>query len=402
VRVRRLGGDRAGEIGLTRFLRNAAVTPSAMVTEAAERTASRCPGRRVLVIQDTTAVAVAASGGRGLFLHAALAVDADDGAVLGLADASFLLRDGSETKASIRRTPFEAKESYRWLAGAQAAGRVGADAARVTVVADRESDVLELFMQCPPDVDLLVRAKHDRAMGKGGPRMWACAEAAPELGQAQIDLPAAPGRRARSAQIVVRALAVEPSRPGRGGRGKHVPCGVRLTLVDVREIDPPPGVAPVHWRLLTTLLACDAEEAFAIVDLYRRRWAIEQLFRTLKTAGFDIEGLDIAAVSVQQLVHARDGAQGPHPARPLTDAFDAADLPLLQAYTARLEGKTARQKNPHPEGSLAYAAWVCARLGGWTGYYGRAGPIVMLEGWLQIQAAKQALAAMAEHASYDV
>jgi hypothetical protein len=86
----------------------------------------------------------------------------------------------------------------------------------------------------------------------------------------------------------------------------------------------------------------------------------------------------------------------------MTDAFDAADLPLLQAYTAKLEGKTARQKNPHPEGSLAYAAWVCARLGGWTGYYGRAGPIVMLEGWLQLQAAKQALAAMAEHASYDV
>ena len=42
--------------------------------------------------------------------------------------------------------------------------------------------------------------------------------------------------------------------------------------------------------------------------------------------------------------------------------------------------KTARQKNPHPKGSLVYAAWVCARLGGWTGYYGKPGPIVMLRG----------------------
>ncbi|MGL4962523.1 MAG: hypothetical protein ACRC67_14925, partial [Inquilinus sp.] len=46
---------------------------------------------------------------------------------------------------------------------------------------------------------------------------------------------------------------------------------------------------------------------------------------------------------------------------------------LLEACCAQLEGKTQRQKNPHPKGSLAYAAWVCARLGGWTGYYGKPG-----------------------------
>jgi hypothetical protein len=148
-------------------------------------------------------------------------------------------------------------------------------------------------------------------------------------------------------------------------------------------------------------------EAWAVADLYRQRWTIEQLFRTLKTQGFDIEGLDIegldieepaprnrlvtaaliAAVCIQQLVHARDG--GPGPLRPQSDAFEAEDVPLLEACCAKLEGKTERQKNPHPKGSLAYAAWVCARLGGWTGYYGKPGPIVMLEGWLEFQAMKR-------------
>ena len=129
-----------------------------------------------------------------------------------------------------------------------------------------------------------------------------------------------------------------------------------------------------------------AAQAGAVVALYRRRWAIEQLFRTLKTQGFDIEGSDIegsdieglriedpapgdklitaaliAAVAIQQLVHARDG--GPGPLRPCTDVFQPEDNPLLEAYCAKLEGKTQRQKNPHPEGSLAYTAWVCARLG---------------------------------------
>ena len=38
------------------------------------------------------------------------------------------------------------------------------------------------------------------------------------------------------------------------------------------------------------------------------------------------------------------------------------------------------QKNPHPKGSLAFAAWVIGRLGGWTGYYGKPGPKVMRRG----------------------
>ena len=366
----------------------------------------------MLAIQDTSVVRQGARRGTGLFLHAVLGVDADDGAVLGLLDAELLehaprpriAAAQAEIEAALRVTPFEAKESARWLRGARAAGRIGAEAARVTVIADRESDIFELFAQRPDGVDLLVRASHDRALGEGSGRMFAAIDAQPEAGRATIDLPAKPGRRARTAVLAVRRRDVEPVRPGGGGNVVRVPGGVRLTLVDVREVDPPPGAEKVHWRLLTTLPVAGAADAFAVADLYRRRWAIEQLFRTLKTEGFDVEGLSIAAdaprarlvvaalvaaVIVQQLVHARDGTQGPSPLRPLTDAFDAADLPLLKAFTAKLQGKTARQKNPHPEGSLAYAAWVCARLGGWTGYYGKPGPIVMLNGWLRFQAAKE-------------
>ena len=46
---------------------------------------------------------------------------------------------------------------------------------------------------------------------------------------------------------------------------------------------------------------------------------------------------------------------------------------LTNLATAPLKGRTAKQKNPQPPGSLAYATWVCGRLGGWTGYYGQPG-----------------------------
>jgi hypothetical protein len=391
---------------LTRLLRNDSVTVAAMSAEAGLRLAERCRGRHVLAIQDTTVVRSA--GGGGLYLHPVIVVDADDGALLGLAHASFLSRDTGQ-RESRKSVPVQDKESRRWLDGADKAAEVCASAARVTVIADRESDIYAAFAQRPAQADLLVRAAQDRSLDDGG-RLFAALDALPEAGRATLDIPAKPGRKARSATGAIRFMTVELARP-RNGKNAGLPETVRLTAVDVREIDPPPGEV-VHWRLLTTHTIQDVAQAFAVVDLYRRRWAIEQLFRTLKTQGFDIEGLRIgedaplgrlvmaaliAAVTIQQLVHAREGSQGPGPLRPVTDAFEPQDMPLLEAFCAKLQGKTERQKNPHPKASLAYAAWVCARLGGWTGYYGKPGPIVMLNGWLDFQAAKRGVAVLNEN-----
>ena len=402
VRVRRLGGKRSGEIRLTRWLRNPAVTVREMAETAAARTAERCAGRHLLAIQDTTVVR--SEGGGGDYLHAVLGVDAEDGTILGLVDGVFLHREAGR-KAQRRALPVAAKESQRWLDGAARAAVVGTSAARVTVVADRESDIYEAFARCPANVELLVRAAQDRAL-EDGERLFASMDKQAEALRVGIDLPARPGRAARQATLALRFATVQVARP-RHGRVGDLPATLSLQLVDVREVEAPAGAPPIHWRLLTTQIVSNATEALAVVELYRKRWAIEQLFRTMKTQGFDIEGIEIeetaprnrlvmaalvAAVTVQQLVHARDG--GPGPLRPMTDAFEPDDLPLLCAHCRELEGKTARQKNPHPECSLAYAAWVCARLGGWTGYYGKPGPIVMLDGWTQFQAGKAAIRAL--------
>jgi len=41
---------------------------------------------------------------------------------------------------------------------------------------------------------------------------------------------------------------------------------------------------------------------------------------------------------------------------------------VLEPLVRKFEGKTAKQKNPHPTHSLAWAPWCIARLGGWNGY----------------------------------
>src|SRR3954452_11776542 len=209
VRVRRLGASRAGEIRLTRFLRNPAVTVEEMAAEAAARTAARCAGRAVLAIQDTTVVT--SQGGGGLYLHAVLAVDEGDGAILGLMHACFLARDAGRRSARGSR-PVAEKESRRWLDGAGRAAEVGAKAARVTVIADRESDIFAAFALRPAATELVVRAAQDRSLGDGG-RLFGRADALAEGGRARLRLPAKPGRTAREALVAVRFMAVELARP---------------------------------------------------------------------------------------------------------------------------------------------------------------------------------------------
>ncbi len=389
VAVRSLGGGRAGEMRLTRFLRNGKVSVAAIVAAAAERTATRLVGRHVLAIEDTTSLRDDGAG-CSLQAHVTLAADAESGALLGLAHAEMLRHEGG-LRAGYKKRRFEDKESRRWLGQAEAAGALAASggAVAVTMVADREADIYEIFALKPAGVELLIRAAQDRVLEDGG-RLFDRLACAPQAGRVGIELPAAPGRAARRAQLAVRFLRACVKRPSNRAAAEVLPASLAVTLVEAREIDPPQGAAAAHWRLLTTHPVDDFAKARWIVGLYRRRWLIEELFRTIKTRGFDIERVTIAedpfeklaaatlvaGVSVLAMVKEREGAAN----RPLHDVFEADEQPALEAVSAELEGKTERQKNPHPNGSLAFATWVCARLGGWTGYYGKPGPVVILKG----------------------
>jgi len=398
VNLRALGAGRSGEVRFGRFLRCEAVSPGEMIGTALAHTQGLVAGRHILAIQDTTTLRDDGNR-RSLNLHPMIAVDAEDDALLGLVHARFLARDGSVGQVHCNKRRFAEKESCRWLDATRASAALLAAGARaVTVIGDREGDIYEDFALRPAEVDVLYRAHHDRVLADGTtlfsqPAGWKI------LGRETIVVPAAPGRRARSVVLALRAGVVTLQRPKRNCAAEtaKLPATVTLTLVEAREVDPPAGGEPVLWRLLTSHTVTRLAEARRITGFYRQRWIIEQLFRTMKSKGFDIEASRvaeggpfeklaiatlIAAIEVLSLVRERDGAAG----RSATDLFELDELPILEAVSTNLEGKTARQKNPHKPGSLAHVAWVCARLGGWTGYYGKPGPVVMLHGMLRLQA----------------
>jgi hypothetical protein len=407
--------NRAREVQFTRFLRNNSVTAEEIAGHAAQLTAARAGGRNIVVVQDTSELALGGrlakangygpigKGGaaRGLLLHAVLAVDADNGGVLGLLDAQVWNRTGGKVKDRRSRTTRQ-KESQRWIDGTRCAGEVLAQTASVIAVSDRESDIYEHFVLRPQNVQLIVRAGQNRRIETDEEEqidlLFSHVDGLPEQGRFTVDISAGPGRKARGSELAVRFSPVVLRKP-KNGAAADLPETVALAIVDVRETSAPPVGKPIHWRLLTTLPITDLAEARRIVDRYRMRWVIEEYFHTHKTGGFDIEAADIgdpqamirfvaavavAAVTVMQLVKAREGGTG----QSLLEAFEPADQPVLEAISNKLAGKTERQKNPHPKGSLAYAAWVIASLGGWDGYYGKPGPKTMrigLEAFLRIK-----------------
>ena len=415
--IRRLATCRAEQAGFARFFRNPNVMVEEILATAGGHTAQAAAGRHVLLIEDTSEINYQAKSGRksrlgqvgngtdvGLFVHPALAIDAADGTVLGLAGATIWCRRKAKRR-DYQEQPIEAKESYRWLETITQARADLDQSPLVTAIADREADIFELFARLPEaQTHVLVRAAHDRALGDGG-RLFKKLAAQHAVGEIAFDLPARPDRLARSVRLAVRFKAVTLRQP-RQGADPRDPKTVPLNAVEIREIDPPTKTEAVLWRLLTTHRVTTLEEACAVVELYRRRWAIEQLFRTLKSQALDIEAsflqdaaaLErlaaaalVAATTVMQLVHAR--GQAGH-SLPAARVFSPDQIAVLSALTARLEGRTPKQKNLHPKDTLAWAAWHIARLGGWTGYASERppGPITFSRGLQRFDAIAQGFA----------
>ena len=405
VCLRRLAkGNRGREVRFNRFLGNAKVTTARIIESWSEGTVAAAEGRHILAIQDTSEINFATTArrrrglgeigkgnGHGVLLHSMLAVDAENGSCLGLLGGEVWTRKGRRTISHDLRELSD-KESQRWIATALAAKPLLARAAMVTVLGDRESDIFALCANAAEQhFHVVARSMHDRKLADGI-GLYAASEAMAVVDQRAIVLPARAQRAERVAVLELRFGAVNLARPQTRFL-RHLPESLPLTLVDVREVDPEAGKEPLHWRLLATHTVASAEEAWRIVEWYKRRWLIEQFHRVLKTQGFKLEDSQIAtadrllklvaiaakaAIITIQLLQARDGRSH----LPVRLAFDANEVATLAALNQNLEAQSKRLRNPHPPDSLAWAAWIIGRLGGWDGYPSSKppGPITLKHG----------------------
>lgn len=386
-------GKETLEIRFGRLLRNQRVTVEQIIETGSEETARAVTGRHVLAIQDTSelnyrtseghrrGLGVIGKGvGRGILVHPMIAIDADSGECLGLADGSIWTRpetNGRSVKEHSRKRPLSEKEARHWIETPQRAKTVLQKAAMVTMIADREADSFRLWAVVPDGkVHVLGRIYHDRKLAEGGV-LTTVARSWPVLGRRCLTIREREDRPEREAELELRAGSVTILRPQDAGE-PGLPDKVTLTLIEITEPNPPDGAEPVTWRLLTTHAAPDADTAWQIVDWYRMRWTIEQFFRILKKQGLQIEDSQLetadrllklvaialrAAVITLQLTQARDG----NSILPAALVFSAAEIATLEAVNASYSAPTERRPNPYPKCSLPWASWIIARLGGWNG-----------------------------------
>ena len=297
-----IGEDWAATKAMYRILSNDRVESRVLRNAQSAATRARIKGYdKVLLLQDTTSVDLTSykktkglgplesTTHKGYFAHTTLATS-PDGVPLGMVSQETWVRDKNTIGQSKKRREraHKDKESYKWLKGFQTSTDILVDGVSYIVISDRESDVYE-YIGCsrPPDVDLLLRVHVDRRLQGTNHKLWAHVAASPLLGEAEIAVPKRPNEPPRIARCTIRtarSTLKPPQRPS--NQEKLRPC--TINTIWLVELTPPDGVLPLEWMLITTLPTTSFDDAWQLIQFYRRRWLIERFHFVLKS-GCQIE-----------------------------------------------------------------------------------------------------------------
>ncbi|MDE0031409.1 MAG: IS4 family transposase [Deltaproteobacteria bacterium] len=340
---------------------------------------SQTEGLGVIGSNQTGAVA------RGLDLHTTLAVN-PDGVALGVLRAAFDAPEPPNPEAKGQPKPREARKSFRWVEGlrdlAAAAERLGET--RVVCTMDREADFLDLFIERranAPRVDLLVRAKVDRVVGREktadgrtvSRRLFDQVRDAPACGTARVEVQRLSARVKASKQPPKDARAARVAEVTLRYRQVSLPCPdaepVELVVVHAREQQPPPAVKPLEWFVLTTLPVTSAADATRILGWYALRWRIEDYFRVIKS-GCKVEELQHHTAERLERAIAIKMVVGWRIQLMVQLGRETPDLPgdlLFSDSELRVLATFARSRDLPAPTRLGDAVGLVARLGGWLG-----------------------------------
>ena len=336
-------------------------------------------------------------------------------------------RTGAQQKKESKARPRSERESQMWqkLAHTVQQRCTQAGVADVVHVMDQEADSFRLFWELTRQgCAFVIRTHFDRRVDAHASEappalgLHAALEAAPVLLTREVSLGAAqakwkgrtggtpakkqPAREGRTAHLEVRArsgLVLRASEYSQ--RDEDVPATLTLNALEVVESQPPEGQQPVRWVLLTTLPVDTPEAAAHVVDCYRARWSVEELFKALKT-GCALEKRQLMSLHALlnalalllplawRLLALRTLAHQA-PTTVAKGLFTPDELALLRHLSVRV--------HLGPDPTCAEALLALAGLGGHLKHNGRPGWQTLargqdrlssaLEGWLAARAAPE-------------
>lgn len=421
--LRQAASNDSEEASFGLFINNAKVTPEGLCKEYWRDLNVDWIGRDLLIYEDSSTFVFNLHADRkdltnlgpnsnkgGFQIHQSLLVDACDGFCFGVGSAQMskykeLSQEQRQERRRIRyKTPFEEKETFRWYSTAAQTISNCPGAASYTVIGDREGDIYDVYGRLRREGHhFLFRASDDRRVqGEDGQsiRLSKFLEELPDAFCYYTNVSATKKRRAHTARLRVKYSPVRIPRPEQC-LDKSLPEYVDAYVIDIYEdaSSIQGKEPPVRWVLLSSQAVTCANDCHRKIDWYCNRWNIEQHFRSVKLEGLDVGHSEVkkehalvnlsvlslmASVKVMALVMGRDGSSARH----ARDVFTEEETQCMQLLNESLEGRTEKQKNPHPIGSFVFACWIIARLGGWKpGNKTRPpGPITMLNGLVEFNA----------------
>lgn len=404
---------------MDRLMNRPEVTHASVLASPLERTRQKMREATgvTLVLHDTTELdysglksikdlgSIGGDLNRGYLCHNSLAYDPQRREVLGLAN-QILHRRHCERKqkgAKKKREGVKQKrerldrESRLWVRGAEAVGPAPEERLWVHV-ADRGADTFEFLAYLEQQEEkqgFVVRSCSNRVIRQGHDEngvksdLKKYAHSLTRVGCQEVTVSATPGCPERKATVSV-GFAPILLLPPHVRRGEYKKEPLALWVVCVREDNPPKGVTPLEWILLTNVPVTTEEHGWERVDWYRQRWVLEEFHKAKKT-GCAIEEMQfessqalepmIALLSVVAvtLLNLREAARRPDAKeRPATEVVDQQYVHVLSSW---------RDGKPRPDWSVHDFFMALARLGGHQNRKSdhRPGWIVLWRGWMAMQ-----------------
>ena len=400
--VNRLSSFHTEKIGFYRMLSNTRFTHEDLLEGSFNLCVSNMDANHVLAIQDTTEFNYSGIKSKlgsddpdigptgcskiaGFFCHPMLIINPISNALIGFSSVQIYNRIwGQASKKERKNLDIEEKESYRWIESSIETKELLPENVTVTIIGDRENDIYEDFVRVPDErTNLLIRSRCDRRIVGEHKKLYNLLENTDVAGSIEVEIAAQKNRKKRTAIIDVKFTKAKICAPS---NLKVSQKEIEIYIIEATEnpSSVPTGESGISWKLLTTHKIENLEKATECINWYKKRWLIEELFRVIKTKGFEIESSQLGdgfklkkllamtlevALQVMRLKLSFNNED-----QEAESLFNSKEVRFLEKLNKKIEGQTEKQKNPHAEKKLAWVAWIIARIGGWTGYKSQGPP----------------------------
>ena len=239
----------------------------------------------------TTGLGILGDGrGRGMQLHNCLMYDCNEKQIRGAAGALMYYRKHKPKKETRMQRLARVRESDVWGKLVDQVGEAPEGSQWIHVF-DRGGDNFEAICHIKlMKNDWVIRAsKLQRNVFTEDGRKVKLNEAILEsrtLGSYELNLRSRPGVAARCAKIELSTVRVTFPLPSQYSKWVKA-CGITeltMNVVIVEEVNPPKGVTPIRWVLLTSLPVESFDDVWQVVEDYENRWLVEEYHKVMKSA----------------------------------------------------------------------------------------------------------------------